>query len=103
MERPKWQKTGILDEIDEYAEVLFPSGAVHDFNDAPNAETAPEDFNSASESSEKRVKTKAHPLKYENGLPKVPNPDSLKHREMARLLREFMTFHYRGELFGNTD
>lgn len=38
-------------------------------------------------------------LEYSSGFPVIPDPDTLTHKEMQAVLREFMTFHYREYMF----
>lgn len=54
-----------------------------------------DDANSSSETPPPKSKVKGPKLQYENGYPKIPDPDKMKHKEMEVALRELMTHHYR--------
>ncbi|KAF7964688.1 hypothetical protein HWV62_4175 [Athelia sp. TMB] len=77
-QRPSWQKNPILDELDEYADALFPADG--DGSDGENTANTAQRPHCA--------------LEYESGYPKIPDPDKLAHKEMQAALREIFTFHY---------
>lgn len=60
-----------------------------------------DDADSSAETPPPRLKAKGTKLQYENGYPKIPDPDKMKHKEMADALRDFMTHHYR-EVYTST-
>ncbi|KAF7987122.1 hypothetical protein HWV62_327 [Athelia sp. TMB] len=82
-QRPSWQKNNVMDELDEYADALF----------AKDAELRTDEGESEEGESAGAV-TAPTKLEYVGGFPVIPNPDSLSHKEMQAVLREFLTFHY---------